>query len=88
MKRLEIYLAGVSLLAVSLYIKSPMVACSAVVLWGLSSAEIVLQRKNRDADIAGLVAKSEAYEKKLKELELDVNNVAERAQTILGDTYR
>jgi hypothetical protein len=87
MKKLDIYIAGALLLGVGILLKSPTVAVSSVVLWGLSSAEASLLSKNRDADIVALVTRAESYEKKLKELTQDVTNVAERAKTILGEQF-
>jgi len=77
----------VALLAIGVYLKSPLTAISAVILHALSVVEAVFSKQNRDADITALVARAEAYEKRMKILESDVTNVAERAKSILGEVY-
>ena len=79
---------AVCLLALSAYMKSPSVAIATVVLYGFSYAESVFARATKDKEIEMLVARAERYEKKLAELTADINNIAERSATILGEAYR
>jgi hypothetical protein len=88
MKTTQRDLLTVALLALAFYMKSPAVAIATVVLFGLSYAESILARSTKDAEIVSLVARADKYEKKLVELTADINNVAERASTVLGETYR
>jgi hypothetical protein len=87
MKRLDIYIASSALLIAGLYLKSGMVCIAGVILWGISVAENVLAKAAKDAEIMMLVSRAEAYEKRLKVLEMDLINVAERAKTILGENF-
>ena len=87
MKRLDIYIASAALLGVGVYLKSSIVCIAGVVLWGIAVAEEVFTKASKDAEIVSLVARAEAYEKKLKILEHDLMNVAERAKTILGENF-
>jgi hypothetical protein len=87
MKKLDIYIAGVLLLLVSIYLKSPIVAMGSVLLWGVAVAETVMTRANRDKEILGLLERMAKIEKEHKVLSMDVTNVAERAKTILGETF-
>lgn len=82
-----LYLLTASLLAVAVYLKSPVIAVSIVALWGVHASEAVFTRKNRDADIADMLATMAAHKAKMDALTKDINNVAERARTILGETY-
>jgi hypothetical protein len=85
--KIPLYVLVALLLAVSIYLKSPVVAVSSVVLWGIASAESVLAKAAKDAEIQMLIARADKYEARLKVLEHDVVNVAERAKTILGEVY-
>lgn len=86
-KKLDLYILVTAVLAIGAYLRSPVSIVCAVLLWGVAAAEAILTRSNKDADIAVLVARAEAYEKKLKTLEADLSNVSERARTILGETF-
>jgi hypothetical protein len=81
------YILTASLLVIGAYLKSPAAVISAVVLWGLSSAEMILNQKNKDAEISGLILRMEKIEKDHKGLSMDISNVAERAKTVLGEVY-
>lgn len=76
-----------ALVGLGAYLKSPTVCVSAVVLFGLQYAYTVFASKGKDAEIMGLVARAEAYEKRLKVVESEVVNVAERAKNLLGENY-
>lgn len=77
----------VALVGLGAYLKSPVVCVSAVVLFGLQYAYMVLASKGKDSEIADLTARLEGYEKRFKVLEADVVNVAERAKNVLGEHY-
>lgn len=77
----------VALVVLGAYLKSPVVCASAVVLFGLQYAYMVLASKSKDGEIAALTARLEGYEKRFKVLEADVINVAERAKNVLGEHY-
>lgn len=80
-------LLAVALLVLAAYLHSPLVALAVVLLTGVVAAERVFAKSTKDAAITDLVTKYEAYDKKLKELEMHVVNVAERAKTILGENF-
>lgn len=84
---IPLYLLTMALLAVSVYLKSPVIAVSIVALWGVKASEIVLSRKNRDEDITELMSTIAAHKNRMASLERDVVNVAERARTILGENF-
>lgn len=86
-KNIASYVLTVALLGVAVYLESPLVATAIVALWAVNASESVLTRKNRDADILEMQASLAAYKAKLGALEMSVTNVAERARTILGETY-
>lgn len=81
------YLLTVALLGVAIYLHSPLTAIVTVGLWAVKAAETVLTRKNRDADIAQLMETMEKQKVKMDLLTRDITNVAERARTILGETF-
>lgn len=87
MNKYALYIFTASLLATGVYLHSAAAVISGVVLWGIAVAESVVNRKNRDTEIAGLILRMEKVEMKNKSLEHDVMNVAERAKTILGETF-
>lgn len=87
MKKLDIYLAGIALLAVGMYLHSPAVSLGSVLLWGCAVAESVFTQKNKDAEIVALILRMEKLEKEHKGLSMDISNVAERAKTVLGEVY-
>lgn len=76
------------LVAEAIYLRSPIVAVMPVVLYAVYAAEIVYGKFKKDKDVEELQTKMTAFEKRLELISMDVNNVAERAQTILGEGYR
>jgi len=86
-QNIPLYLLTIALLAVAIYLRSPMTAIAIVGLWAVQASEAVLTRKNRDADIADMMATIAAHKAKMDTLTKDITNVAERAKTILGDVY-
>lgn len=87
MKAYEKHLVATVLTAVAVYLKSPSMLVMPVLVYALGVAESVLSKASKDAEVVMLVNRAEAYEKRLRILEQDVVNVAERAKTILGETY-
>lgn len=87
MRNIPLYLLTVALLSSAVYLHSPTIAISCVALWAVSASESVFTRKNRDADIVEIQATIAAHKAKMESLTKDVNNVADRARTILGETY-
>ena len=87
LRELPLYLLTTALLAEAVYLRSPVIAVSAVVLWGVRVCEAVFTRKNRDADIVEMMETLKAHKIKMDHLTKDITNVAERAKTILGDVY-
>lgn len=87
MNKTALYIFTACLLVAGVYLHSPLAVVSGVLLWGISVAESVVNRKNRDAEIAGLILRMEKVEQRNKVLENDVMNVAERAKNILGENY-
>lgn len=88
MKRsIPLYLLTLALLSVAVYLHSPMIAISIVALWGVRASEDIFTRKNKDADIIEIQATLASHKAKMELLTKDITNVAERARTILGDTY-
>jgi hypothetical protein len=85
--KLALYCLTVALLAMAVYLHSPLVAVMSVVLWAVDRSESVLTRKNRDADIVGMLDTLNAHKAKMDTLSRDVTNVAERARTILGENF-
>jgi hypothetical protein len=90
-KTIALYTLTGSLLLLAAYLKSSSVCFAAVMVFctleGITVAENVFTKAAKDAEIVSLVARAEAYEKKLKYLELEITNVAERAKTVLGEHY-
>jgi len=84
---IALYLLTIALLGEAAYLRSPIIAVSAVVLWGVQAAQTVLARKNRDADIADMLATLAAHKAQMSVLTRDITNVAERARTILGENF-
>jgi hypothetical protein len=82
-----LYLLTIALLGEAVYLHSPIIAVSAVVLWGIQVAQTVLTRKNRDADITELMDTMRSHKAKMDILTRDITNVAERARTILGENF-
>lgn len=86
-KNAPLYLLTTSLLAVAVYLKSPVIAVSIVALWGVNASEAVFTRRNRDSDIVDMLATMAQHKAKMEMLTKDIHNVAERARTILGENY-
>lgn len=86
-RNVPLYLLTVALLGAAVYLRSPLIAVSVVALWGINTSESVLTRKNRDADIAEMQATIAAHKIKMESLSKDIHNVADRARTILGETF-
>lgn len=84
---IPLYLLTTSLLAVAVYLKSPVIAVSIVALWAVHASESVFTRKNRDSDIAELMDTMRSHKAKMDLLTKDITNVAERARTILGENF-
>ena len=82
-----LYLLTAALLAVAVYLKSPVIAVSIVALWGVHASEAVLTRKNRDSDITDMLVTMASHKAKMDMLTRDITNVAERAKVILGENY-
>ena len=75
------------MLAVAVYLQSPMTAIAIVGLWAVHAAESVFTRKNRDADITEMMDTLKSHKAQMSMLTKDITNVAERARTILGENY-
>jgi hypothetical protein len=75
------------MLAVAVYLRSPMTAIAIVGLWAVRASESVFTRKNRDADIAEMLSTLAAHKAQMAALTRDITNVAERARTILGENF-
>ena len=82
---IALYLLTVALLGEAAYLHSPVIAVSAVVLWGVQAAQTVFTRKNRDEDIAEMMNTLKLHKTKMDMLTRDIGNVSERAKTILGE---
>jgi hypothetical protein len=87
LSKMPLYILLAAIIGLSIYLKSAIVAVAVVALWGLSVADRVLNQKNKDAEILGLIERMNKIEKEHKTLSLDIGNVAERAKTILGEIY-
>ena len=81
------YILTLCLLAVSVYLRSPMTAIAIVGLWAVKASEAVFTRKNRDADIAEIMDVITAHKAQMAVLTRDIVNVSERARTILGENF-
>ena len=86
-ENVPLYFLTIALLAVAVYLRSPMTAIAIVALWGVRAAESVFTRKNRDADITEMLATMASHKAKMDMLTRDITNVAERAKVILGENY-
>jgi hypothetical protein len=86
-ENIPLYLLTLALLAVAVYLRSPMTAISIVGLWAVRASESVFTRKNRDADINEMLATMASHKAKMDALTRDITNVAERARTILGENF-
>ena len=84
---IPLYVLTVALLAVAVYLRSPMTAIAIVGLWAVRASEAVLTRKNRDADIAEIMSVIAAHKAQMSILTQDITNVSKRAQVILGENF-
>jgi hypothetical protein len=84
---IALYILTAALLAVSVYLKSPVIAVSIVALWAVHASETVFTRKNRDADIAEMMATLASHKAQMSILTQDITNVSKRAQVILGENF-
>lgn len=82
-----LYLLTVAMLAVAVYLQSPMTAIAIVGLWAVRAAESVFTRKNRDADISEMMETIASHKTKMDSLTRDITNVSRRAQVILGENF-
>lgn len=86
-ENIPMYLLTIAMLAVAVYLRSPMTAIAIVGLWAVRASEAVFTRKNRDLDITDIMSTLDAHKKQMAILTKDITNVSERAQTILGETF-
>ena len=86
-ENVPMYILTLCLLAVSVYLHSPMTAMAIVGLWAVKASEAVFTRKNRDADIAEIMDVITAQKAQMAVLTRDIVNVSERARTILGENF-
>jgi hypothetical protein len=86
-ENVPMYLLTAALLAVAVYLRSPMTAIAIVGLWAVKASETILARKNRDADINEMLATMASHKAKMDALTRDITNVSERARTILGENF-
>lgn len=84
---IPLYILTIAMLAVAVYLRSPMTAIAIVGLWAVRASEVVLARKNRDADITDMLATLATHKAQMSALTRDITNVAERARTILGENF-
>ena len=84
---IPLYLLTAALLAVAVYLKSPVIAVAIVALWGINTSEAIFTRKNRDADIVEMQATLASHKATMATLTTDITNVANRARTILGENF-
>lgn len=87
MRNYERHIVAAVMSSIAVYLKSPYMLVAPVLVYALGVVETLMSKATKDAEIISLVSRAEAYEKRLKVLEQDVVNVAERAKTILGETY-
>lgn len=86
-ENVPLYVLTAALLAVAVYLHSPMTAIAIVGLWAVNASESVFTRKNRDTDIAEMMETMNSHKAKMDLLTKDISNVAERARTILGENF-
>jgi len=82
-----LYLLTSAILGMAVYLKSPLVCVSIIALWAVNAAQVVMARKNRDADITEILSTIAAHKAQMSTLTRDITNVAERARTILGENF-
>lgn len=86
-ENIPMYLLTAALLAVAVYLHSPMTAIAIVGLWAVKASETVFTRKNRDADITEMMSVLAAHKAQMSILTQDITNVSKRAQVILGENF-
>jgi hypothetical protein len=86
-ENIPMYILTAALLAIAVYLRSPIVCIGIVTLWGLTAAQTIMTRKNRDADIAEIMSVMAAHKAQMSTLTQDITNVSKRAQVILGETF-
>jgi hypothetical protein len=86
-ENVPLYLLTCAILGMAVYLRSPMVCASIIPLWGINSAQIIMTRKTRDADIAEMQATLASHKALMSSLRTDITNVHERAKTILGENF-
>lgn len=86
-ENIPLYLLTSAILGMAIYLKSPVVCVSIIALWAVNAAQTIMTRKNRDADIAEMLATMASHKAKMDTLTRDITNVAERARTILGENF-
>lgn len=86
-ENIPLYLLTSAILAMAVYLRSPMVCVSIIALWAVNAAQTVMTRKNRDADIAEIMSTISAHKAQMSMLTRDITNVSERAKTILGENF-
>jgi len=86
-ENIPLYILTLLLLAATVYLKSAIVCVTIPALWAVSSAQTIMTRKNRDADIADMMATLASHKAQMSALTRDITNVAERARTILGENF-
>ena len=86
-ENIPMYILTAALLAIAVYLRSPIVCIGIVTLWGLTAAQTIMTRKNRDADIAEIMSVIAAHKAQMSTLTQDITNVSKRAQVILGETF-
>lgn len=86
-ENIPLYILTGAILGLAVYLKSPLVCVSITALWAVNAAQTIMTRKNRDADIADLIATMSAHKAQMSILTQDITNVSKRAQVILGETF-
>ena len=86
-ENIPLYLLTSAMLGEAVYLHSPIIAVAIVALWAVKGAEIVLSRKNRDADILEIMETLKSHKAQMSMLTKDITNVSERARTILGENF-
>ncbi len=84
---IPLYILTLLLLGAAAYLKSSMVCVSITALWAVNAAQTIMTRKNRDADIADILATMASHKAQMSTLTQDITNVSKRAQVILGETF-
>ena len=86
-ENIPLYILTSTIIGISIYLKSPLVCVSVIVLWGINATQNVMTRKNRDEDINEMLATMASHKAKIDALTRDITNVSERARVILGENF-